>query len=69
MIGYAVTGSFCTHKKSLECLKMIIDDGYEVIPILSETVLNTDTRFGKALEFRDRIEDICNNKCISTVVL
>ena len=50
MIGYALCGSFCTHKKSVEELKNLISHGYDVLPIMSENVYSTDTRFGKAAE-------------------
>ena len=50
MIGYAMCGSFCTHKASLEQLNMLVSHGYDVQPIMSEIVYSTDTRFGKAAE-------------------
>ena len=46
MIGYALCGSYCTHKKSLAALEALISAGYDVQPIVSEHVFETDTRFG-----------------------
>ena len=68
MIGYAFCGSFCTHKRSLQELLSLIGEGREILPIMSENVYNTDTRFGTATELIDRVEGITKNKVIHTVV-
>ncbi len=68
MIGYAFCGSFCTHKKSLEQLRRLKEKGYDILPIMSENVYNTDTRFGKASELACEVEEITQNKVISTIV-
>ena len=47
-VGYAMCGSFCTIEKSIEQMKNLIDTGYEVIPIMSKNLYETDTKFGKA---------------------
>lgn len=67
MIGYAMTGSFCTHKRSLEALKTLADAGCGIIPIVSETVFRSNTRFGKASELIDMLEKLTGNRCVSTV--
>lgn len=66
-IGYAMCGSFCTLDKSISHMKTLIDIGYNIIPIISFNVKNLDTKFGKATEFRQKIEDICDNKIISSI--
>ena len=68
MIGYAFCGSFCTHHKSFEILKRIIEMGYDVQPIMSENVYSTDTRFGKAEDLISRVSDVCNREIIHTIV-
>lgn len=67
MIGYALCGSFCTHKKSIEQLQNIVKEYDDIIPIVSEAVFKTDTRFGRADELIKKLEDICNKKVISTI--
>ena len=67
MIGYALCGSFCTHAESLKQLKNLIAAGYDVQPIVSETVYTTDTRFGTAKSLRDDLEGICNRHIIHTI--
>lgn len=65
-VGYALTGSFCTIKKSLEALKTICSD-YDIIPICSNIVASTDTRFIKAEDTLKQLEEITGNKVISTI--
>ena len=56
--GYAMCGSFCTFQQSLEQMKKIAADGYQVVPIMSPASYTTDTRFGKAKDFIEEIESI-----------
>lgn len=51
-IGFAMCGSFCTFKKAMGVLEKLTQTGANVIPIMSEMSYNTDTRFGKAEDFR-----------------
>ena len=68
MIGFALTGSFCTIEKSLGTLKRLVDNGYDVIPITSDNVYNTDTRFGKSKDTIARLETICGHSVIHSIV-
>jgi dipicolinate synthase subunit B len=68
MIGFAMCGSYCTHKYAIEQLKMLISNGYDVLPIMSENVYNTDTRFGKASELIEVVSGLCGRNVIHTVV-
>ena len=68
MIGYAFCGSFCTLGRSFAALEQLLSQGYEVQPILSEVVYTTDTRFGQAVEWRERAERLCGRKIIHTIV-
>ena len=66
-IGYVFTGSFCTFRKSIEELKKIVELKANVLPIMSYNAYNLDTKFGKAKDFINEIEEITNNKIISTI--
>ena len=68
MIGFAMCGSYCTHKFALAELEKLLAQGYEVLPILSENVFSTDTRFGSAKELQDRLIELTGHKPIATVV-
>ena len=68
MIGFAMCGSFCTHKYALEQLRLLREKGHEVLPIMSENVYSTDTRFGRAEALIERVEDICGRQVVHSVV-
>lgn len=67
VVGFALTGSFCTFSRVLKELENVAATGAKVIPIMSEMAYSTDTRFGTAEEFINRIETICKNPIIKTV--
>lgn len=66
-IGFALCGSFCTYEPVLAALKRLSGEYETVVPILSYTSAETDSRFGKAAEFRSRIECICHRPAIDTI--
>ena len=67
-VGFALTGSHCTFASITPIIKNIVDEGAKVIPIVSDSVSTTDTRFGKAKEWLENIETITQQKCINSVV-
>ena len=67
-LGYAMCGSFCTHEKSLRTLEGLASK-YDILPIVSYTVKNTDTRFGKASDLIERLESISGKKTIDSITL
>lgn len=66
-IGFVLTGSFCTFSKTIPKMKELIDKGAEVIPIMSFNSYNLDTKFGKAQDFINMIEEITGKKIIHTI--
>lgn len=66
-IGFAMTGSFCTFSRVIKELEKLKSTGATLYPIMSEMAYNTDTRFGSSLEFREKMEMICQNSIIKTV--
>lgn len=66
-IGYCLTGSYCTFRRSLAVLKDLTEKGIEVYPYMSEHAYSTDTKFGKASDFISEIEEICKKKVIHTI--
>ena len=67
MIGYAFTGSFCTHAESVKNLEKLCALGADIVPIMSECVYTTDTRFGKARDLVDKVESLCSRKVVHTI--
>ena len=68
MIGYAFCGSFCTFSRSYAALCEIIKRGYEVQPLMSTNAYSTDTRFGTAKDWVEKIETLCGRKIIHSIV-
>lgn len=67
-VGFALTGSFCTFAKVMPELEKLIAEGADVLPIISEVVDKFDTRFGKADDWKARIEGITGKKIIKSIV-
>ncbi len=68
MIGYAFCGSFCTHATSVEVMKRLLNKGYDILPIMSENVYSTDTRFGKARDLINKVEELTGRAVIHSIV-
>jgi dipicolinate synthase subunit B len=68
MIGFAMCGSYCTHSAALAELFKLRADGYEILPIVSENVYSTDTRFGSAEDLRRNLFSICGREAIHDIV-
>ena len=68
MIGYAFCGSFCTHATSVEVMKRLLNKGYDILPIMSENVYSTDTRFGKARDLINKVEELTGRDVIHSIV-
>ena len=66
-IGFVLTGSFCTFRKTISKMKELIEKGAEIIPIMSYNSYFLDTKFGKAKDFIEEIEDITGKKIIYTI--
>lgn len=67
-VGFAITGSFCTHEKILKILKDLVEKGYDILPIFSYSVKNTDTRFGTAKDFYEKVVEITGKTPVDTIV-
>ncbi len=67
-LGYAFCGSFCTIKQSLAALEALCRFPIKIKPIMSEIVYKTDTRFGTARELIEKVEDLCQDKIIYSIV-
>lgn len=66
-LGYAMTGSFCTFEKSITEMARLKSMGYSLLPIMSDNAYSTSTRFGKARDIVDRVENICEKSVIHTI--
>ena len=66
-VGFVLTGSFCTFKKTIEQIKNVINEKANVIPIMSFNAYNIDSKFGTAHEFISQIEEMCGKEIIHTI--
>lgn len=67
-VGYALTGSHCTLEEVMPQIKRFKDGGASVVPIVSHTIMTTDTRFGTSENWQKQLKDITGNDIISTIV-
>ena len=67
MIAYAFCGSFCTVARSIGVLRELMKNGEEILPVMSEIVYSTDTRFAAAEAVRREVEEICGRSVLHTV--
>lgn len=66
-IGFGLTGSHCTYDIVYPQLQRLVDEAGEVVPIVSYTVKNVDSKFGKAEDHIETIETITKREVISTM--
>lgn len=67
-IGFGITGSHCTYEEVYPQIKSLMDEGADVIPVVSHTVKNTTTRFGAAGEWVEKVEQLTGNNVIDSIV-
>ena len=68
-IGFAMCGSFCTFSKAISQMKKLIQQGFDVVPVMSFNASKTDTRFGKSNDFIAEIEQLTGKKIIDSIKL
>ena len=66
-VGFILTGSFCTFSKTIPKIKELINMGANVLPIMSFNAYKMDTKFGKAIDFINEIEEITKIKIVHTI--
>ncbi|MEG1269555.1 MAG: flavoprotein, partial [Oscillospiraceae bacterium] len=67
-VGFALCGSFCTFEKAIAAMVGLASSGIKILPIMSFTAARTDTRFGTARDFRERIQKIAGtDEIIDTI--
>lgn len=66
-VGFALCGSYCTYEKAFSALEKLAES-YDIIPIMSETASRTDSRFGEAKMFAERLEKITGKRPVTSIV-
>lgn len=66
-VGLAFTGSFCTYEKMKGVVSRLVEEGYRVIPIFSNTAQTVNCRFGNAGDFIEAIQEMTGERGIFTI--
>ncbi len=67
-IGFGLTGSHCTYDAVFPEIEKLVQAGAEVLPVVTFTVKNSETRFGKGEDWIQRIEDLTGNRVIDSII-
>ncbi|CAH0119865.1 MULTISPECIES: dipicolinate synthase subunit B [unclassified Paenibacillus] len=67
-VGYALSGSHCTFAEVMPQIQKFVDSGAKVIPIVTNTIMTTDTRFGTSESWQKQLKEITGNDIISSIV-
>ncbi|MFY4773937.1 dipicolinate synthase subunit B [Metabacillus sp. RGM 3146] len=67
-IGFGLTGSHCTYEAVFPQIIKLVEEGAEVLPIVTNTVQTTNTRFGEGEEWIAKIEAVTSHKVIDSII-
>ena len=65
-LGLALCGSYCTYEKLFEAAPALAER-YDLVPILSDTAAETDSRFGTAAEHIKKLMLLTGKKVVTTI--
>ena len=65
-VGLALCGSYCTYEAVFAAAQALAER-YELIPIMSDTAAETDSRFGRAAEHLRRLTELTGRSVITTI--
>jgi dipicolinate synthase subunit B len=64
--GFALCGSYCTYDKAIAAARRLVES-YDLTVIMSENAASTSTRFGRAEDFVQELEEISGKPVICTI--
>jgi dipicolinate synthase subunit B len=67
-ILFALSGSYCVFDQVIPQVEALVREGAEIYPLMSETAAVTDTRYGKAQDFIDKLTAITGRPVIKSIV-
>lgn len=65
-VGLALCGSYCTYEKLFAAAEKLAER-CELVPIMSDTAAETDSRFGTATEHIKRLMQLTGKKVVTTI--
>ena len=67
-VGFALTGSHCTLDEVMTKIVTVKEEGAEIVPVVSYSVDQTDTRFGTADKWKTELNRITGRQAIDSIV-
>ena len=65
--AFAVCGSFCTLGAAVAQAERLVRQGWELLPVMSYAASGLNTRFGRADEWKNRLETLTGHRVLDTL--
>ena len=66
-VAFAVCGSFCTLGAAVAQAEQLVRQGWELLPVMSYAASGLNTRFGRADEWKARLETLTGHRVLDTL--
>lgn len=66
-IGFGITASHCTFPELEAMITQLLEEGADVHPVVTYSVVHANTRFGTGEEWIQKIEQLCGRPVVSTI--
>ena len=66
-VAFAVCGSCCTLGAAVAQAEQLVRQGWELLPVMSYAASGLNTRFGRADEWKDRLETLTGHRVLDTL--
>lgn len=66
-VAFAVCGSFCTLGAAVAQAEQLVRQGWELLPVMSYAASGLNTRFGRADEWKERLETMTGHRVLDTL--
>lgn len=66
-VAFAVCGSFCTLGAAVAQAEQLVRQGWELLPVMSYAASGLNTRFGRADEWKERLETLTGHRVLDTL--
>lgn len=66
-VVWAMCGSFCTFEKTVAVMEQMVRGGTQVLPLMSFNAAGLDTRFGRAEDWKKKVEEVTGSRPIDTL--
>lgn len=67
IVAFAVCGSFCTLGAAVAQAEQLVRQGWELLPVMSYAASGLNTRFGRADEWKARLETLTGHRVLDTL--